>query len=84
LYAGLPVFALINDGNDLFEIIESSKIGVATSTHDLGSLQAKFIGLIDQLQYDQEIHVRCQELGNRIFSAKIASTQIINSLKNYH
>ena len=84
LYAGLPVFALINEGNDLFEIIESSKIGVAISTHDLGSLQAKFIVLIDQLQYDQEINARCQELGNTIFSAKIASTQIINSLKNYH
>ena len=84
LYAGLPVFSIINDGNDLFEIIKLSRIGVATSTHDIRNLQEKLIALLDQIKHDQKIHARCQELGYTMFSAKIAGIQIIKSLQNYH
>ena len=79
--AGLPVFAFLNPGNDLFKIISTNNVGVAIETggeHDLLLEGEKAIKLLS----DKSIRSRCKMLAKKEFSSENAAKQIINSLHN--
>jgi hypothetical protein len=79
--SGLPVLALINDGNDLKEIIEKYKVGEASTSRSMGCLVKLAESIIEEISVqDCNISLRCKRLGREIFSSKIAVQQIFRAL----
>ena len=78
---GLPVLACINDGNDLFEIIKSKKVGKAFVGIDIDEIVPDIELMVDQLENDKEITLRCKALASELFSSKRAVKQIVNTFK---
>lgn len=81
LQAGLPVMAIINDGNDLQTIIEKYQVGQVTTDRSHENLRKLAEQLIEQIcSKNSEISSRCKNLANELFSPKTAVKQIIHSL----
>ncbi len=81
IQSGLPVLAVINDGNDLHSIIDRYQIGRATSNINplnLSNLVESIIAELDQC--DHRTQERCKKLCNELFSTHSAVKQIIKSL----
>lgn len=73
---GLPVLAMINYGNDLFEIIEKYSVGVAIEAGDEGledSVVKSFCNILDHPMANN-----CRYLASLMFDPKLASTKITN------
>jgi len=76
--AGLPVFGLVNPGNDLIEIVNASKLGFIgddSNSDDLSGAAEKFINL--NLS-ESSIRQRCKELGSNLFDSK----RVVNEIKS--
>lgn len=83
LQSGLPVMAIINDGNDLQLIINKYQVGRATTDRSRENLLALANSLIeDESLQDGEMSSRCKNLAARLFSSKAAVEQIIHSLNS--
>lgn len=83
LQSGLPVIAIINDGNDLQSIIEKYKVGQATTDRSQGNLRALANSLIeDGSLQDGRMSLRCINLAADLFSSRVAVEQILNSLNS--
>ena len=81
LQSGLPVMAIINEGNDLQLIIDKYHVGRVTINRNPDNLQRLAILMIEDIStkncgYDH----RCKQLAAELFSSKTAARQIINSL----
>ena len=80
LYAGLPVLARINAGNDLHGVIERAQVGRVTRGTDFGSLlrQAR------ELLTDPDLRTTMAQSGRRLavadFSTAAAVEQVLNAL----
>jgi glycosyltransferase involved in cell wall biosynthesis len=76
MHAGLPVFGLVNPGNDLIQLVNDHHLGFignVSDPDDLSEVANKFINLhINQLS----VHKRCKELGNNLFDSKRAVREI--------
>jgi len=79
MVAGLPVFALVNHGNDLLSLIRKNDVGVVSSdysVHKLAPLLSKFIDDLSVKDYS----IKCKLLASKIFSPEIAVKQIVHAL----
>jgi glycosyltransferase involved in cell wall biosynthesis len=77
---GLPVLAKINKGNDLERIIQIENVGQVSVNDDIDELIRSANILLDQIESDPYLPVRCIELFNKKFNVKYAVNQIIDSL----
>jgi hypothetical protein len=78
--AGLPVLALINEGNDLVEILDTNKVGIASSSSnnvDINQSIDQFLRLVHE---DKGISQRCIELSQNLHSVSKAASQMMKSL----
>ena len=78
--AGLPVFAILNPGNELINIIEENKIGDYSSGLDVCELEVKLKELLLSLPKTNELKKRCSDLIKNLFSTNKIATEIVNSL----
>lgn len=80
LYAGLPVFGLVNSGNDLLDIVNQAQIGSVATIPDLALLKERLIELVGELGQDSQIAERCNTQAQKLFSTQVAQNQILGSL----
>lgn len=80
MQSGLPVLANINPGNDLVELIRRERVGVVSEDNTLETLSGMAERLLEGLEGDAEISVRCREVFERMFSAEAAVRQIVTAL----
>lgn len=81
MQSGLPVLAKINPGNDLVNLINESRVGAAYTGSSVIELRAIAEDLIDRLETDGTIQLRCKKLSEGIFSPEIAVRKILTALK---
>ena len=77
LFSGLPVVAIVNEGNDLIETINKNNLGVACSSQKIKYLKKymlKFINTMDK----KVLAVRCVAFANKNYSSKKSAKQIID------
>jgi len=77
---GLPVFANVNAGNDLANLIRREKVGEVCEANSLDELERRCIALVDWLRTDPHLPARCVRLFDRQFSVSRAVQQLISSL----
>lgn len=78
--SGLPVLACINEGNDLFELIETNKVGRAYVGICGDRVFTGITEMVDSLYGDLETPNNCKALASRLFSSKTAVEQIVKGL----
>lgn len=79
MQAGLPVFGLVNSGNDLIDMVNMFKLGFigdASNTENLSKMATSFI---EQDLADANIRQRCQKLASNLFDSKKAVAVIKSS-----
>lgn len=77
---GLPVFANVNAGNDLAELIRREGVGEVCESNDLDELEQRCTTLIEQLDTDPHLSARCVNLFERQFAVSKAVEQLISAL----
>ncbi len=83
LQAGLPVMAIINDGNDLQLMIERYQVGRVTTDRSQENLRLLASSLLDEISsQDVELNSRCKNMAANLFSSKAAVEQIIKTLNS--
>lgn len=83
LQSGLPVMAIVNEGNDLQSIIEHYQVGVVTTNRSKENLLLLMNFLLEQLSlHDRQICSRCIYLADKLFSSQTAVEQIIGALNS--
>lgn len=76
--SGLPIFALVNSGNDLVKIITENKIGVVMTDDSISSLSLGVLDLMGKIRTDPLISSRCRGVATTLFSVDRARDQILN------
>jgi glycosyltransferase involved in cell wall biosynthesis len=79
MHAGLPVFAVVNENNDLIKLINKEKVGKALSNRNIPFLKRKMELFIENDLDDNKIKVRCKNLAKQMFSTEQAAKQILSS-----
>ena len=83
LQSGLPVIALINDGNDLQFAIEWYQVGRVTTDRSQRNLRALAESLLEEMSLNSsEISFRCKSLAANLFSSRAAVEQIVKTLNS--
>lgn len=77
---GLPVFANVNAGNDIANLIKSEGVGEVCETNNLDELEKRCVALIGRLDADPYLPERCIRLFERQFSVSQAVRQVVASL----
>jgi glycosyltransferase involved in cell wall biosynthesis len=80
LQSGLPVLANINPGNDLAQIIRNERVGRVCESNQVDDLVQMAESLLDQIDNDSGLSLRCYRLFKREFSVEKAVRQIIAAL----
>lgn len=84
LQSGLPVLAIVNEGNDLQSIIEHHQVGAVTTDRSKENLQSIVSSLLSEMAlHESEIALRCKNLSTQLFSSQAAVQQILNSLNSF-
>ena len=82
MHNSLPVFAMLNPGNDLADIIETKNVGRATFKTKGDELKNELLEFSKELIInEQEIRRSCKLLAQEMFSANSAASQIIKALQ---
>lgn len=81
LQAGLPVFAVVNEKNDLIKIVNKTNVGFATDNYEINFLKKNFTNLLNKITDDIEIKGRCRKLANTLFNTSKIVKEIIKDLK---
>ena len=81
MQSGLPVFAVVNPGNDLVDLIETHQVGVAKTAMKDAILKDGASQLLSLLKHDPSAQKRCVQLAAELFSPAQASQQIFSALK---
>jgi glycosyltransferase involved in cell wall biosynthesis len=79
--SGLPVLARLNPGNDLEKLISNNQVGMCYTGSDIDEFKIVANKLIEMLQGDQNISIRCKNLAHTFFSTENAAIQIVSALK---
>jgi hypothetical protein len=79
LYAGLPVFALVNPNNDLIPFINKKKVGIAISTFEEDQIMDSILSLTSLSIVDLDIKKRCIQIAKKFFDTKKIALQILKS-----
>ena len=77
---GLPVLAIINEGNDLANIIRTQMVGQVCETRSIDEIEKLTENLLEQIERDKFLSTRCVSLFNSEFSVQGAVKQIVNAL----
>lgn len=77
---GLPVFAVVNSGNDLAALIRRECVGEVCETNNLDELEQRCIALIERINTDPELPERCVHLFTRQFSVSQTVRQLVSSI----
>ena len=80
LQAGLPVLAFINEGNDLLEIVDKNKVGIASSSSDMVDINQSIDQFLRLVHEDKGVSQICLELSQNLYILSKAASQIINNL----
>jgi glycosyltransferase involved in cell wall biosynthesis len=80
MHYGLPVLACLNEGNDLFEIINSESLGRAFFDVDTERVSAAVLEMVDDPNYVTKIPDDCRIFAKDMYSSTIAVKQITASL----
>ena len=80
LLAGLPVAAIINKGNDMINIINQNRLGIAISSKNIAVFKKELIKLAKELG-DNDLKKNCIEYAHQNYLPKKAASQIILSFK---
>lgn len=81
LQSGLPVLAIVNEGNDLHSIIDRYKVGRVTSDNSPKNLRNLAESIVDEIQSSKNnIGERCKKVSDEFFTTRRAAVQIIHSL----
>ena len=81
MQSGLPVLAAVNPGNDLIELVTDSIVGRACSANDPDNLFNAAQELLLDVRIDAAYQERCRALSDRLFTAKSAARQVVDSLQ---
>lgn len=81
MQAGLPVLAIINEGNDLENMIVHEQVGKVCTNHSLDTLEALTLTLASETANSNAASTRCKELSTKLFSPEVAVKQIVSALK---
>lgn len=84
MQAALPVLANINPGNDLIDLINSTRVGAACTDQSVDSLARLAEKLLSQLEQDRDIQERCKNLAKTMFSPEVTVRQISIALQKQH
>lgn len=83
LCSGLPVLAIVNQGNDLEVLIEKNGVGRVTTNCESIALKQLAESIVQEIESDDgQLSIRCKNLAQELFSAHSAVTQIVLSLDN--
>ncbi len=80
MQSGLPVLANVNRGNDLAQMIRIENVGQVCETNNIDNLYKKVNELLDQIESDTQLPMRCANLFEREFSVHKAVEQIVKAL----
>lgn len=80
LQSALPVLANINAGNDLAQIIRDERIGEVCESNQLDDLLQLAERLLDHLENDPAMPIRCRELFQKEFTVEGKVKQIVYGL----
>ncbi len=80
MQCGLPVLANVNAGNDLAQMIRIENVGQVCETNNIDDLYKKVNKLLDQIESDNQLSIRCTNLFQREFSVHKAVDQIVKAL----
>lgn len=80
MQSGLPVLANINAGNDLAGMIRNEQVGEVCESNNIDELYQLSCRLLERLESDSEMAVRCRKLFDREFAVKKAVEQIVAAL----
>ena len=81
MYAGLPVLARINPGNDLADLIEQDAVGYAYSGESADALLALAERLADDIDGRAGMAARARALAAREFSPQAVADQVLAGLR---
>ncbi len=80
LQAGLPIFAILNHGNELEEVINKEKLGIATTSEDVSEI-VKLIKLISsELICNKNYKSKCLQYSKLNHHPRFAVRKIYHSL----
>ncbi len=82
MHCGLPVFAAVNPGNDLFHLIETQALGGVFTNNKGSSLKDGLLATLQLVESDVGISNRCRAMAENLFSASSAALQITNALES--
>lgn len=80
LQCGLPVLANINTGNDLAQMIRSERVGQVCESNDVAELFSIAEKLLEQIETDSDLPIRCRALFDREFQVEKTVKQITTAL----
>lgn len=80
MQSGLPVLAHINAGNDLAALIRQERVGHVSEDGNLELLASLAVELMDCLETDPAMSLRCKALHARLFSPQATVHQIVAAL----
>jgi len=80
MQSGLPVLANINAGNDLAKLIRDERVGQVCETNEADELQLLTEILLNQIQTDSGLSIRCTALFEREFTVENTVQQIVAAL----
>ena len=72
MYAGLPVFGVVNFGNDLVQIARNNVLGYIADSSEITDLSAAADLFIKNLLIDSKVRDRCKDFGRKVFNSKYA------------
>ncbi len=84
MQSGLPVLANINAGNDLAGVIRNQRVGQVCETNQVEELVQLTEKLLEQIELDDSLSVRCKDLFNREFAVESTVNQIVAALSTKH
>lgn len=80
MQSGLPVLANINAGNNLAQMIINEQVGQVCETNHLDELLQLTEKLLDQIETDSSLSIRCKALFEREFVVENTVKQIVAAI----
>jgi glycosyltransferase involved in cell wall biosynthesis len=80
IQSGLPVLANVNAGNDLVEMIRQEQLGQACQSNNPQEFQQLAEQLLEQIDTDHNLAMRCKSFFEKQFSVEAAAKQIVTAL----
>jgi glycosyltransferase involved in cell wall biosynthesis len=76
MHAGLPVFGIVNPGNDLIELVRVNHLGFIGDFSNSDYISQAASQFLNQFSNDENIRQRCKRIGIDLFSSRRAAIEI--------